>query len=122
MQLLKFGKSNAKLGKNVWTFSLPAGYSCPCADKCLAKADKVTGKIKEGPNTEFRCFSASSESIFPAVRAARWHNFNLLRGKTLPEMMSLISSSLPKGNIFRIHVSGDFFSELVVLNNTVMSS
>lgn len=110
-QLLKFGRGNAKLGKNVWTFSLPAGHACPFAHLCLSKADKETGKIKDGPHTEFRCFSASTEAVFPSVRRQRWHNFEQLRGLTMERMYSLIFLSLPKkAKIVRIHVSGDFFS------------
>lgn len=112
VSLLKFGKGNAKLSKSVYTFSLPAGYSCIGADKCLAKADPETGKIKDGPNTEFRCFAASQEALYPSVRKARWHNFNLLRkAKTTEKMRGLILQSLPeKATIVRVHVSGDYFS------------
>ena len=110
--LLKFGKGNAKLGKDVWTFSLPSGYACPMAHACLSKADKVTGKITDGKATEFRCFSASQESLYPSVRKARWYNFGALRGLTQTQMTSLIELSLPsKAEIVRVHVAGDFFSQ-----------
>lgn len=110
--LLKFGKGNAKLGKSVWTFSLPSGYSCPCALLCLSKANRETGKIKDGVATEFRCFSASAEALYPAVRKQRWHNFEALKGLTREQMASLIELSLPvKANVVRIHIAGDFFSQ-----------
>lgn len=110
--LLKFARGNAKLGSDVYTFSLPAGHSCPFANECLSKADKKTGKLTDGPNSEFRCFSASTENMYPVVREARWHNFNLLKGKTLHQMVNLISDSIPKdAEKIRIHVSGDFFSQ-----------
>ena len=113
MSLLKFAKGNAKLGKNVHTFSLPSGFTCPGANECLSKADRVTGKIKDGPETVFRCFSASQESLYPNVRAARWYNLDLLRNaKTSERMKSLILASLPrKVDIVRIHVAGDFYSQ-----------
>lgn len=112
MQLLKFQQGNAKLGKNIYTFSLPAGHSCPFANDCLSKADKLTGKLTDGPNTQFRCFAASSEAVYPNVRLARWYNFDLLKKLTTNEAADLILNSLPKkANIVRIHVSGDFFNE-----------
>ncbi len=108
--MLSFGKKNAKLGK-IATFSLPAGYSCPFSDRCLSKANKETGKIKDGKNTEFRCFSASAEALYPNVRKSRWNNYDSLKGKSIAQMVSLIQEALPKKkNVVRIHVSGDFFS------------
>ena len=111
-QLLKFGHGNAKLGKEVWTFSLPAGWFCPSADKCLSRADRKTGRITDGPNTEFRCFSASGE-LRTNVRAARWHNARLLkRRKTVEQIADLILRSLDvEAEIVRLHVSGDFYTQ-----------
>lgn len=113
MQKLIFGKGNAKLSKEIYTFSLPAGFTCPSAHLCASYADKKTGKITDGKNMSFRCFAASQESTFPNVRHARWHNFDLLaKVKTDAfSMASLILSSLDKSaKIVRIHVSGDFFN------------
>lgn len=110
MELLKFSKGNAKLDKSIHTFSLPSGWTCPSAKDCLSKADQKTGKITDGNETKFRCFSASQEALYPSVRKQRWHNFNLLR--TTDNMAELISKSLPKkAKIIRIHVAGDFFSQ-----------
>jgi hypothetical protein len=113
---LKFGQGNAKLSKTIFTFSLPAGHSCPGAHLCLAKADRVTGKLTDGSTQEFRCFAASAEAAFPSVRAQRWHNFDLLKGKSQDEMTALILESLlPEVEILRLHVSGDFFNEAYFL-------
>lgn len=112
MELLSFGKKNAKLGK-LLTFSLPAGYSCPGAKDCLAFANKETGKIKDGADTQFRCFAASGEALFPNVRKSRWKNYNLLRNcDGVLAMANLIDTSI-KGNPAKIHihVSGDMFSQ-----------
>lgn len=110
--LLKFGKGNAKLGKKIVTFSLPAGHSCPFALDCLSKSDKETGKITDGKQTVFRCFAASSEAVYKNVRLSRWHNFELLKtAKNTKNITNLILQSLPKNSdIVRIHVSGDFFN------------
>ena len=120
IEKLKFSTAdNAKL-KNIISFSLSSGYSCPFAKKCLSKANLETGKITDGKHTEFRCFSASQESVYPAVRKQRAHNFNLLRKlKTVDEMVGLLQYSLPdikkngRGSIVRIHVAGDFHNQMI---------
>lgn len=110
MELLKFSKGNAKLDKKIYTFSIPSGWSCPSANDCLSKADPKTGKITDGKNTKFRCFSASQEALYPSVRKQRWYNFNLLRNAE--NLSELISKSLPKkAKIIRLHVGGDFYSQ-----------
>lgn len=113
--LLKFSKGNAKLAKNVYTFSLLAGHSCPFARDCLAKAIEQSGKrvLRDGAQAEFRCFSASAEVQYDNTYKARKHNFDLVRqAKTKAKIRDLILSSLPKrARIIRIHVSGDFYSQ-----------
>ncbi len=61
LNLLKFGEPNAKLkkmtkklGVKLITFTLPAGWTCPGAKDCLSRADRVTGKVTDGADTEFR--------------------------------------------------------------------
>lgn len=111
--LLKFNfGGNAKLSKEIVTFSIPSGYSCPGAKDCLAKADRETGKIIDGKHQKFRCFSAVSETR-PNVRLQRWHNYMLLnKAKTKEAMEELIVASFPRGaKILRLHVGGDFFSQ-----------
>lgn len=113
MKKLIFGKGNAKLSKEIYTFSLPAGYTCPAAHLCASYANRETGKITDGKDMVFRCFAASQESTFPNVRNARWHNFDILAKVKNDSfaMASLILSSLDKSaKIVRIHVSGDFFN------------
>lgn len=114
MQKLSFGKGNAKLNGEAiptYTFSLPAGWTCPGARDCLAKAARDTGKITDGPEVEFRCFAASMEK-YPSVRDSRWRNFDMLRAAATREAMAeLIIASEPKDvELERIHVSGDYFS------------
>lgn len=109
---LTFCRGNRKLAGEIYTFSLPAGHACPGALQCLAKADRQTGKLQDGPAQSFRCFAASDEGRYPPVRRSRWHNFDLLRGQTREAMAALILDSLPQdAKVVRLHVSGDFFSE-----------
>jgi hypothetical protein len=109
---LKFGHGNAKLDVGIYTFSLPAGWFCPFAQDCKSRANRVTGRITDGPHTLFRCFAASGEARGKSVRQARWHNAELLKGKSKDEMVALILDSLtPFAGYVRLHVSGDFFSQ-----------
>lgn len=113
MKPLKFAKGNAKLGKKTAIFSLPAGFTCPAALLCFSRADKLTGHIKDGPHTQFRCYAASGEALFKNVRKSRWNNFEALKGKSIPDMVHLLNTSIPKKGIelVRFHSSGDFFNQ-----------
>ena len=119
--LLKFGDPNAKLkkmirkmGLTLKTFTLPAGHTCPAAKDCLSKADRVTGKVTDGPDTEFRCFMASAEARSPSLRKLVWHNLGLVKDSLVDGVdacADLICESLPKKfDIMRVHVGGDYFS------------
>jgi hypothetical protein len=111
MTTLSFGKGNAKLGDEIVTFSLPAGYTCPGARDCLARVAR-NGGLTDGKQALFRCFAASAEAMYPSVRKSRWNNFDLLRGKSYEEMVELILASLPaESKLVRVHVSGDFFNQ-----------
>jgi hypothetical protein len=114
---LRFGKANAKLrhmpgAGSVVTFSLPAGWTCPAAVDCKAKAHRTTGRITDGVQATYRCFAASDEARSPAARAARWANMDALRGMNAAAMAELIMEALPPdANVIRIHVSGDFYNQ-----------
>lgn len=109
---LKFAKGNAKLGKETAIFSLPAGHLCVGAQDCLARVNQHTGKLTDGPKTQFRCYAASNEVMFPNIRKSRWNNFKLLIGKNTEQMAAVIQRSLPrKIKLVRVHASGDFFSQ-----------
>jgi hypothetical protein len=118
---LTFSNANSKLvklektlQKKVISFSLPSGFACPGALDCLSRANPVTGKITDGPNTKFRCFSASSEALYPALREMVWRNFEAIRAleNDYSAIADLICSSLPDYfNVCRAHINGDFFSQ-----------
>jgi hypothetical protein len=109
---LVFIYGNDKI-KKAYTFSLPAGFSCPGALLCLSKAYRNGGGLEDGPQTQFRCFAASEEARLTEVRLIRWHNFDKIRVcKDTDEIVSLILRSLPQdAKMIRVHVSGDYFSE-----------
>ena len=106
---------NAKLNKRTAIFSIPAGHTCPAALLCKSKADRITGKLTDGPQCEFRCFAATGENLFKVTRESRWRNWELLKAckGVAYDMANLISLSLPKRNtdLCRVNASGDFFSQ-----------
>ena len=120
--MLKFSKATeqAKLKRvaewlgykpRIYSFSLPSGWTCPFAEACMSKADRVTGKITDGKKTTFRCFAASDEARHKNVRAQRWHNFDILRNLDIETMVDEISMALPAdADLVRTHVGGDFFN------------
>ena len=96
-----------------FVFNLPSGFTCPGALECLSKADRVTGKITDGKNTLFRCFSASTEALYTRARDQGWRNFDKLRGLDYEQMVQLINESLPENaEIVRPGVRGDFFNQV----------
>lgn len=115
--ILKLSEPNQKIQH--WNFNLPSGFTCPYADKCLSKADRETGKIKDAKDIDFRCFAASTESSFPSVRKSRWNNFDALKligfnniDGMAEAIISAIEKALPRSEkVFRIHVGGDFFNQ-----------
>jgi hypothetical protein len=105
--------SHLGLSRNqVVAFDLPAGYTCPMASLCRTYANRKTGMIIKGIGSKFRCYAASVEGRYPAVRRARWHNYEQLQGLSLRDSIALIDESLPTNiRVMRIHSSGDFFGE-----------
>lgn len=111
---LSIQPSNAKIHHPF--LSLPAGYTCRGARDCKSFANKETGKITDTPNTRFRCYAASEESRYKTARKSRWRNYDLLMdARTVDNMAKLIVDSInityPHTHVFRIHESGDFFSQ-----------
>ena len=117
---LVFGKANAKLkalekfyGK-LSTFSVLSGHTCPYAKECHSQVDlQANGhrKIKDGPHTKFRCFSASQEAQFTNVYNSRKSNGAIieLAAKDYKQAAKEIRKAIPKATqIVRIHVGGDF--------------
>lgn len=127
--MLKFSRANAKTvrlkqvpvlakyltnNKKVYSFDLPAGHACPFAKDC--RSCVVDGKIQDGPNIKFRCFSATQEVLFSNVYRARKHNFDRLRGLCLNDTIIKLEQNIPADmGICRLHVSGDFFSSNYML-------
>jgi hypothetical protein len=110
-----FGSGNAKLPDSTLTFALPSGFTCPGALRCLAQADRVSGKITDGPQQQFRCHEASIEALRPNVRQARWRNFELIAHLDAQPMAELLMAGLSasrgrKSTHVRWFTGGDCYS------------
>ena len=95
-------------------FSLPSGYMCgKVAKECLTYSHPVTGKLSHGKDSIYNCFSAINETR-PIVRAARWHNWNLLQtawkwGATYIDIAKMLIEAMPSNtDLCRVHVGGEF--------------
>ncbi len=107
----KIGRSTAK----VYSFDLLSGVDCPFAFNCKSQADVQddgSRRIKDGPNTTFRCFSASQEVLFTNTYKSRKRNHDAIHSlATSDAMADALCTALPKdARVIRIHVSGDMFS------------
>ncbi len=122
--MLKFGigtknqklrKLENKINKKIYSFSLPAGKTCPFAVQCKSQVIETSEglRIKDGPKCKFRCYAASMEVLYSTVYYSNKHNLMELRKcKTIGGMEKLIEESIPNDcQVIRLHVSGDFFNE-----------
>ena len=126
---MKFSEANSKIKKlykvpelgqwldnkrKIYSFDLLSGHSCPFAKDCLSKAVLIDGKrkIKDGKETQFRCFSASQEAQYDGPYFIRSGNFQAMRSaKGWEGKYNLLKANLPSNaGIIRIHVAGDFFN------------
>lgn len=111
---LSFGTTNAKLNDlRIATFALPAGHTCPGANKCLTWVDPSTKRIVDGPEQKYRCYAASMEVAYPSLWLSVTRNLERLRqASSVDKMAELISNSLPPVwyHTIRVHSDGDFFS------------
>lgn len=127
--MLKFSPQNAKTRHlaslvtvaqylqskhKIYSFDLPAGVTCPGAKDCKSMAVETPEgwRIQDGPHCKFRCFSASQEIVYPAVRRARQHNLAMLKAcRSLKATYALFERSLPANTgIVRLFVAGDFYT------------
>lgn len=116
---------NGKLPKTTLTFSILAGQTCPGADICKSWVIQTPNgnKIKDGPNTQFRCFAASNEALFPKTYNSHKKNLELVvssLSESIDSCANLIHRSIDenamrKTDTVRIHPSGDFFNYKYVL-------
>lgn len=120
MNLLKFGKGNSKLDKEIATFTIPSGSTCPGAKLCKAQIDldRPGRKIKDGKHQQYRCFMVGQEQRYSGLYKLTRYNIELLlKQKTFEDLRNLIVESLKpvlkNGRIkaVRVHVGGDFFNQ-----------
>jgi len=122
--VLNFSSGNEKLD---WPYlSLPAGYTCPFAVACKNFAAKAGKKFKDGSSlkpasdkTKHMCYAARAQAQYPSANKKAFSNLSLIitaqKDGGVDGMAKLIIDSinyagLERSKIFRIHESGDFFS------------
>jgi hypothetical protein len=115
LSLVKGLERYLSYARKVFSFDLISGWSCPFAKDCLSKVKHGGGKrtVVDGPDTQFRCFSASQEALFTNVYNKRMDNFQLARDAAeCPfKVADMLDSMLPKkAGVIRIHVGGDMFN------------
>lgn len=90
---MAFSKNNSKLGKDIWSFSIPAGSTCP-------------GKTDLCSNL---CYAAKGFFVMPAVKKSL--DENLTKSKS-DEFVNWVTAEIVKNKIkiLRVHVAGDMFS------------
>ena len=120
-ELFKFGVNNSKL-KNTITFSKSSGLTCPSANKCKAFAHmNAQGKrsVKRFKYTEFTCYSASLEALYPSLYNLTRHNTSLLneyiKNDDFNGLVECLNVSLNKKrnkniNLVRWNQSGDIYT------------
>lgn len=130
---MRFSKANGKLRKlakrkhiqqilggkrKIYSFDITSGHSCPFAKDC--KSMVVDGKVVDGPETDYRCFSASQEALYPQLYKMRQANREaidtIIRSyppeKRATYLGTTIVKAMPKdAGVVRIHVGGDFINQ-----------
>tara|TARA_Y100000310_G_scaffold337840_1_gene425946 strand:- start:1428 stop:2240 length:813 start_codon:yes stop_codon:yes gene_type:complete len=118
--LLEFARLTGILKARGVTFSLPSGHTCGRIAKfCLTYANRKTGTLTRGKDNDpanggINCFSAVNETR-PIVRAARWHNWDMLQnlwkyaGTDYIDIANMLIEAMPADtDLCRVHVGGEF--------------
>ena len=89
-------KGNAKLGTKMYMFNLPA-------------TREVCGRVCNG------CYAVKEQTRFPAVTKARQQRYEAaLQPDFASRVKSELSALKTKPSYFRVHASGEFFSQIYV--------
>ncbi len=100
--------AGSRKAPKAYVWNIPAGYNCPGAGDCLSRAHRTTGKIKDGPETLWRCFAASIEGMYPATRALVWSNHSATYSLTAPALVRALEAAIPEDAVLiRVHTHGD---------------
>lgn len=93
-------RGNAKLGRDILHFDLPAGpaASCPGASTFCASI----------------CYARHGHYLFGSVQAKYAANFEAWKAGTLEPVLASELAKLPAGTVIRLHTSGDFVSAAYV--------
>ena len=131
---MKFSKANSKLqklqkkiGRQVYSFDLLSGHTCPGAKDCHAAVeydwDKDEYKLVDGPDQQFRCYSASQEAQYSNVYNSRLQNWeDVASYRSANQLASALCSVLPQdAETNRWHSAGDFFNKVYFLASILVA-
>lgn len=92
-------KGNSKMGKEVYVFNLPAKITCTPTDWCI-----------HGKNGEPMCYALRNNFLLKSVIESANKRFEISKKENfVSDMIEFLKIKKPK--YFRIHSSGDFYSE-----------
>lgn len=92
-------QGNSKMGKDVYIFNLPAKQTCTPTSWCL-----------EGKNGKPACYALRNNFLLPSVLKSTSERYEMSKSDNfIEEMINFIKKK--KVKYFRIHSSGDFYSE-----------
>jgi hypothetical protein len=131
---MKFSKANTKLKKlqkkirrKVYSFDLLSGHTCPGAKDCLAKVEynweTDQYKLIDGPDQQFRCYSASQEAQYNDVYNNRLQNWeDVASYRSANQLASALCNVLPHdAETNRWHSAGDFFNKVYFLASILVA-
>ena len=111
----KLRKLSKRLGVPVYSFDMLSGVTCPGAKDCKSWAEVQEDgarRIADGPDTVFRCFSASQEVAYTNVFDFREENttaaLSLAASSPMKCATALVQALPDNAAVIRMHVAGDF--------------
>src|SRR5437870_3893050 len=89
---MPFQQGNSKLGKKIWTYSIPAGDSCPGKTEACSE----------------ECYAAEGFFLMPNVKRSLQRNWDETKS---PDFAAWAIGELKrvKAKVVRVHVAGDLY-------------
>lgn len=88
-----FKKGNSKLGSKIWTFSIPAGDTCPYKTEACSK----------------ECYAAAGFFLMPNVKRSLEASYEATKANDFAAI-AIAELKKIKAQVCRVHVAGDLYS------------
>ncbi len=89
---MPFQQGNSKLGKKIWTYSIPAGDTCPYKTDACSK----------------ECYAADGFFLMPNVKKSLQKNWDETKKDTF-DQWAISELKRVKAKVVRVHVAGDLY-------------